>query len=105
MERRFGSTAPFTVGVEEEFQLVDPSTRELAQALEAVLAAAPEGSELMARELFQNCVETRTPVFADVAGLARRLPEFRREVAKAATEAGVGISASGYARLSGTNVP
>ena len=95
MERRFGSTAPFTVGVEEEFQLVDPSTRELAQAVEAVLDAAPESSELMARELFQNCVETRTPVFSDVAGLARRLPEFRREVAKAATEAGVGISASG----------
>src|SRR3712207_9335937 len=36
MERRFGSTAPFTVGVEEEFQLVDPSTRELAQDRKSV---------------------------------------------------------------------
>ena len=95
MERRFGSTAPYTVGVEEEFQLVDPSTRELVPAVEAVLRAAPEDSERMARELFQECVEMRTPVFSDVAGLARRLPEFRREVAKAAKEAGVGISASG----------
>ena len=95
MERRFGSTAPYTVGVEEEFQLVDPSTRELAQAVEAVLAAAPDGTEKMARELFQNCVEMRTPVFSEAAGLARRLAGLRREVAKAANEAGVGISASG----------
>src|SRR3712207_5353976 len=100
MERRFGSSAPYTVGVEEEFQLVDPSTRELVPAVEAVLGAAPDGSEKMARELFQDCVEMRTPVFSDVAGLARGLPGFRREVAKAAKEAGVGISASGLHPIS-----
>ena len=100
MERRFGSTAPYTAGVEEEFQLVDPSTRELAPAIEAVLDAAPDGSERMARELFQDCVEMRTPVFSDVAELARRLPAFRREVAKAANKAGVGIAASGLHPIS-----
>lgn len=40
METRFGSTVPYTVGVEEEFQLIAPSTRELAPATEAVLEAA-----------------------------------------------------------------
>src|SRR5215210_7152468 len=95
MEKRFGSTPPYTVGVEEEFQLVDPSSRELVPAVEAVIGAAPGDSERMARELFQDCVEMRTPVFSDAAGLARRLPEFRLEVAKAANEAGVGIAASG----------
>jgi carboxylate-amine ligase len=95
MERRFGSTAPFTTGVEEEFQLVDPHTRELAQAIEAVIGAAPDGSERMGRELFQNCVELRTPVFSDVAGLARQLPGLRGEVAKAANKAGVRISGGG----------
>ena len=100
MERRFGSTAPFTTGVEEEFQLVDPHTRELAQAAEAVIGAAPEGSEPMGRELFQNCVELRTPVFSDVAGLARALPALRREVAKAAGKAGVRISGAGLHPIS-----
>ena len=100
MERRFGSTAPFTTGVEEEFQLVDPHTRELAQAIEAVIGATPDGPERMGRELFQNCVELRTPVFSDVAGLARELPALRREVAKAASKAGVKISGGGLHPIS-----
>jgi gamma-glutamyl:cysteine ligase YbdK (ATP-grasp superfamily) len=56
MENRFGASAPYTVGVEEEFQLVNPSTRELASAIEDVICAAPDGSERMARELFRDCV-------------------------------------------------
>ncbi len=100
MERRFGSTAPFTTGVEEEFQLVDPDTRELAQAIESVIGAAPDGSERMGRELFQNCVELRTPVFSGVAGLDRELPALRREVAKAASKAGVRISGAGLHPIS-----
>lgn len=54
METRFGTSRPYTVGVEEEFQLVDPSTRELVPAIEAVLDAVPEGYDLMAPELFQD---------------------------------------------------
>ena len=70
MENRFGASAPFTIGVEEEFQLVDPSTRELAPAIEAVIGTAPNGSERIARELFQDCVEMRSPVFSNVGALA-----------------------------------
>jgi hypothetical protein len=43
MEDRFGASAPFTIGVEEEFQLVDPSTRELAPAIEDVIGATSIG--------------------------------------------------------------
>ena len=100
MERRFGSTAPFTTGVEEEFQLVDPHTRELVPAIEAVIGASPDGSGRMGRELFQDCVELRTPVFSDVAGLGRQLPALRREVAKAANTAGVRISGAGLHPIS-----
>ena len=100
MERRFGSTAPFTTGVEEEFQLVDPRTRELAPAVEAVMGAAPEGSDRMGRELFQDCVELRTPVYPDVSGLGRELPALRREVAKAANTAGVRIAGAGLHPIS-----
>ena len=61
MEMCFGATNSYTVGVEEEFQLVDPSTRELAPAIEGVIGAYLENTERMAPELFQDCVELRTP--------------------------------------------
>jgi hypothetical protein len=100
MEKRFGSTAPYTIGVEEEFQLVDPSSRELAPVIEAVLDAAPSASERMAPELFQDCVEMRTPAFSTVAELTRDLSTLRSEVAKAANKAGVRLSASGLHPIS-----
>ena len=99
MENRFGASAPFTVGVEEEFQLIDPSTRELASVIEDVIGAAPDTSERMARELFQDCVEMRTPVFSKVGERARKLPALRLGVAK---KAGVGVVASGLDSISDT---
>jgi carboxylate-amine ligase len=95
MEIRFGASAPYTVGVEEEFQLVDPSTRELVPAIEDVIGAFPDGSERMSRELFRDCLEMRTPVISNVGELARDLRALRLEVAKATEEAGVGLAASG----------
>src|SRR3712207_8728982 len=82
MENRFGTTASYTVGVEEEFQLVDPSTLELAPAIEDVIGAPPEGNGRLAPELFQDCVEMRSPVFSNVAELARDLPSLRGEAAR-----------------------
>jgi len=64
LEHRFGSGAPYTLGVEEEYMLLDPMTWDLVQHIEAVLAAAAEG-EFAARinpELMQSVVEITTPV-------------------------------------------
>jgi carboxylate-amine ligase len=100
VEKRFGATEPYTVGVEEEFQLVDPFTLELAPAIEDVIGAYPDGTERLASELFQDCVELRTPVFSTIAELARQLPVLRDEVAQAAKVAGVRIAASGLHPIS-----
>jgi carboxylate-amine ligase len=100
MEKRFGATTPYTVGVEEEFQLVAPSTLQLAPAVEEVIGAIPDASERLARELFQDCVEMRTPVFSTVAELTRELPALRRRVAKAANKVGVRIAAAGLHPIS-----
>jgi carboxylate-amine ligase len=100
MEKRFGSTTPYTIGLEEEFQLVDPSTRELAPAIEAVLDTLPSGLDLMAPELFQDCVEMRTPVYSSVAKLTRELRGLRSEVAKAANKAGARLGGSGLHPIS-----
>src|ERR671916_312392 len=100
MEMCFGATNSYTVGVEEEFQLVDPSTRELTPAIEGVIGASLENTERIAPELFQDCVEMRTPVFSSVAELARGLPALRLDVAKAAGGAGVRMVASGVHPIS-----
>jgi carboxylate-amine ligase len=95
VQDRFGTTSSYTVGEEEEFQLVSPSTLQLTPVVEDVVGAIPDGSERLARELFQDCVEMRTPVCSTVSEVARDLPMLRGEVTKAANEAGVGIAAAG----------
>ena len=94
MDECFGSGRPYTVGVEEEFQLVDPSTRGLVPAVDGVLALS-DTPGLLVSELFQSCVEMVSPVFSDVAELARRLPSLRQEAAYCCRLAGVGLLASG----------
>jgi carboxylate-amine ligase len=94
MESGFGATAPYTVGVEEEFQLVDPSSRGLTAAVDEVLAAG-DGTKLITSELSQSCVEMLSPVFASVADLARELPLLRRKVRDLARSRGVEIVAAG----------
>jgi glutamate---cysteine ligase / carboxylate-amine ligase len=100
MEMCFGATNSYTVGVEEEFQLVDPSTRELTPAIEGVIGASLENTERIAPELFQDCVEMRTPVFSSVAELACDLPTLRLDAAKAASGAGARMAASGLHPIS-----
>jgi len=94
MESRFGATTPYTVGVEEEFQLVDPFSRGLTPAVDGVLAAG-NGTKLITSELSQSCVEMLSPVFASAADLARALPGLRGEVRDLARSRGVEILAAG----------
>src|ERR687895_802558 len=70
MENGFGATAPYTVGVEEEFQLVDPASGGLIPAVDVGLAAGG-GSRLITSELSRSCVEMLSPVYASVRDLAR----------------------------------
>ena len=42
METNFAETSAYTVGVEEEFQLIDPTSLALIPAIDAVLAARDE---------------------------------------------------------------
>jgi carboxylate-amine ligase len=94
MESGFGATAPYTVGVEEEFQLVDPVTRALTPAVNGVIAAG-NGTKLITPELSRSCVEMLSPVFTSAADLARELPGLRREVRDLARSQGVEIVAAG----------
>ncbi|MET8764216.1 glutamate--cysteine ligase [Lentzea sp. NPDC004782] len=96
--RRTSSTAPCgpTVGVEEEFLLVDPVTGVAVNRAAEVVAIAREvfGLELE-HELTGAQVETKTSVCRDAERVRRELRELRVSVARAAGEAGCRAIATG----------
>jgi hypothetical protein len=74
----FGSSPPFTVGVEEELFLVDPCTHEVAHAADAVLAHGPRfvRGQILG-ELCDGVVELATPVCRTATEAAARLRALR----------------------------
>ena len=95
METNFGASAPYTVGVEEEFQLVDPATLALAPAIDDVLAASDSAGLPVASELLASFIETRSPVYETVAELAAELPALRRRVGDLVEGCGARLAAAG----------
>ena len=83
---RFGSGPPFTVGVEEEYMLLDPVTFDLVQRADSLLALAhdPELAERLAPELFQSLLEVHTPVCSTTAEADQELRRLRTHVAELA---------------------
>ncbi len=86
-EHRFGSGAPFTVGVEEELFLVDPVTGNQANTSAAVLERLGEVEGTVERELHACQVELISGVHASAEDAARELRTLRRAVV--ATDAGI----------------
>jgi carboxylate-amine ligase len=87
----------FTLGVEEEYLLVDPASRELVPASRAVLARAqPElGEQAVQHELYLAQMEIGTPVCRTLDELRANLTHLRRRVAAAAEASGCRIAAAG----------
>jgi carboxylate-amine ligase len=98
MKIAFGASPPYTVGIEEEFQLVDPATLELTPLIDRVLAkreSAGLAAESLASELASSCLELRSPVCGTVAELARELPVLRRTVRDLVEGCGARLAAAG----------
>lgn len=85
-----------TLGVEEEFLLVDPETGVPVNRADEVVAVARERFGLaLERELTGAQVEINTSVCRDAEQARRELLEIRRVVAQAAREAGCRVIAVG----------
>ncbi len=86
----------FTIGVEEEFQIVDPSTRALKPHVEQMLASStPELTEQIKREMIQSMVETVTPVCEDIEAARREVMKLRAGVGELAAQSGLAIVSAG----------
>jgi carboxylate-amine ligase len=87
----------FTLGIEEEFQLVDPVTRDLRSHIHELLEAG-KGTSLadqLKPELHQSVVEVGTNVCADIHEAKAEVIRLRREVSTVAKLAGARIAAAG----------
>ncbi len=86
----------YTIGVEEEYQIVDPETRELLSRGGRVveLARRSVGEEEVAAELLESQVETVTPVCHTLADVRAEVLRLRRGVIEAAEAEGNRIVAA-----------
>lgn len=85
-----------TIGIEEEYQIIDPETRELRSYITELIDGDKKvlvERELMP-ELHQSMVELGTPVCDDVGQLKEELARQRHFICNLAKERGVSIAAA-----------
>ena len=86
----------FTVGVEEEFQIVDPDTGELKSHVSELLASSEASlGDRIKRELHQSIVEVGTRICNDVGELRDEIFRIRLELAASADRSGLAVAAAG----------
>jgi carboxylate-amine ligase len=86
----------FTLGIEEEFQLIDLETRDLRSHVQQLLEAGREllKDELKA-EMHQSVIEVGTPICEDITVARREVIRLRSQLAGLARRAGLTIAAAG----------
>jgi glutamate---cysteine ligase / carboxylate-amine ligase len=96
-EHSFGKGEPYTLGVEEEYMLLDASTFDLVQHIDTVLAAV-EGSHLedvIRPELMQSVLEISTPVCRNIGEVDAELRRLRTAVTEIAREMNMRVGSAG----------
>jgi carboxylate-amine ligase len=86
----------FTVGIEEELQIIDPETRELRSHIQQILAGGKMIlKEQIKPELHQSVVEIGTEICSDAQHARRQITALRSELAKVAAQHGLVIASAG----------
>jgi carboxylate-amine ligase len=99
----FEASSDLTVGIEEEFALVDPATLELTPMFEPLRDAAlkdPILAESVAGELISSEIEIRSGKGADLAEALARQAECRLRLFRLGESLGVALGATGTHPLS-----
>ncbi len=86
----------FTLGVEEEFQIIDPETRDLRSHVQQML---DEGKRLLKErvkpEMHQSVIELGTGICNNVGEVRRDIAETRTEIIRLAARTGMRVAAAG----------
>jgi len=86
----------FTLGIEEEFQIIDPVTRELRSYIEQFMA---DGKVLLKEhvkpEMHQSVVELGTEICADICCARQEVLKLRSQLAGLAARSGLQIASAG----------
>jgi carboxylate-amine ligase len=86
----------FTLGIEEEFQIIDPETRELRSHIQEILA---DGKMLLKEhakaEMHQSVVELGTEICIDTASARQQVVKLRSELAEIAGQEGLKVASAG----------
>jgi carboxylate-amine ligase len=97
LDHKFGAGPALTVGVEEEYMLLDPSTLELVSGVEPLLEEAVHGefSDRLKPELMQCVLESGTIPCETVGDVTTDLRRIRGWVAERAVAHGMRLGAAG----------
>ena len=86
----------FTLGVEEEYMVIDPATRELKSHDQKIVELAGKSySDQVKAEMHQAVVEVGTGICGDVEQARKEISDLRRHVSEVATSLGLRIAAAG----------
>src|SRR5919206_2908450 len=89
-------TPSFSIGIEEEYQIIDPQTRELKSYITELLEAGKlTMREQVKAELHQSIVEVGTSVCKTAAEAHAEIVRLRRGVMELAARNGLKIAAAG----------
>src|SRR2546425_5327225 len=97
LDHAFGRGELYTLGVEEEYMLLDSESFDLVQHIDTVLAAVA-GHELEAQmkaELMQSVLEIATPVCRSAADVDRELRKMREYVTSVASAKSLRVGSAG----------
>jgi carboxylate-amine ligase len=85
----------FTLGIEEEFQLIDPETRDLRSHVQLLLDDDHALHDLIKPEMHQSVIEAGTTICRDIKDAKRQVFALRSELARLARRNGLTIAAAG----------
>src|SRR5579859_4599147 len=86
----------FTVGIEEEFQVIDSTTYELKSHIQEMFAQGESRlKEEIKREMHDPVIEVGTPICANVGEARREVTRLRGEIIGLAERNGMHVAAAG----------
>ena len=88
-------SAPLTLGIEEEYQIIDPQTRELTSYVQQFLNEGRVRGTEIREEFMQSQVEVGTRICRNIHEARQEIGDLRRMITDIADSAGLQIAAAG----------